>query len=67
MTETGLSKRQQQILEFIDAETRQPGYPPSVREIGTAVGLGLDGSLLVDAGDGPVAVRAGDVVHLRPI
>ena len=30
MTETGLSKRQQQILEFIDAETRQRGYPPSV-------------------------------------
>ena len=39
MTETGLSKRQQQILEFVDAETRQRGYPPSVREIGTAVGL----------------------------
>ena len=39
MAETGLSKRQQQILEFIDAETRQRGYPPSVREIGTAVGL----------------------------
>ena len=39
MTETGLSKRQQQILEFIDSETRQRGYPPSVREIGTAVGL----------------------------
>ena len=39
MTETGLSKRQQQILEFIDAETRQRGYPPSVREIGAAVGL----------------------------
>jgi len=34
--------------------------------VGTAVGLDLDGSLLVDAGDGPVAVRAGDVVHLRP-
>ena len=35
--------------------------------LGTAVGLDLDGSLLVDAGDGPVAVRAGDVVHLRPV
>ena len=34
--------------------------------VGTAVGLDLDGSLLVDAGAGPVAVRAGDVVHLRP-
>jgi len=35
--------------------------------VGTAVGLDLDGSLLVDAGDGPVAIRAGDVVHLRPV
>ena len=33
---------------------------------GTAVDLALDGSLLVDSGDGPVAFRAGDVVHLRP-
>jgi len=32
---------------------------------GTAVDLALDGSLLVDSGDGPVAFRAGDVVHLR--
>ena len=39
MTVTGLSQRQQQILEFIDTETRERGYPPSVREIGTAVGL----------------------------
>ena len=35
--------------------------------VGTAVGLDLDGSLLVDAGDGPVAVWAADVVHLRPV
>jgi repressor LexA len=27
------------VLEFIDAEVRQRGYPPSVREIGDAVGL----------------------------
>jgi repressor LexA len=27
------------VLEFIDAEVRQRGYPPSVREIGEAVGL----------------------------
>ena len=33
---------------------------------GTAVDLALDGSLLVDSGDGLVAFRAGDVVHLRP-
>ena len=27
------------MLEFIDSEVRQRGYPPSVREIGEAVGL----------------------------
>jgi repressor LexA len=35
----GLTERQRQVLEFIDAEVRQRGYPPSVREIGEAVGL----------------------------
>src|SRR5476649_2605128 len=34
-----LTARQRQVLEFIDAEVRQRGYPPSVREIGEAVGL----------------------------
>ena len=34
-----LTTRQRQVLEFIDAEVRQRGYPPSVREIGDAVGL----------------------------
>jgi repressor LexA len=34
-----LTPRQQQVLEFIDAEVRHRGYPPSVREIGEAVGL----------------------------
>ncbi len=34
-----LSKRQQQILEFIRSEVANKGYPPSVREIGEAVGL----------------------------
>ena len=36
---TKLSKRQQDILDFIKDEVRQKGYPPSVREIGEAVGL----------------------------
>jgi repressor LexA len=35
----GLTDRQRQVLEFIDAEVRRRGYPPSVREIGEAVGL----------------------------
>jgi repressor LexA len=35
----GLSKRQQAILDFIRKNIREKGYPPSVREIGEAVGL----------------------------
>ncbi len=34
-----ISDRQQSILEFIRSEVRERGYPPSVREIGEAVGL----------------------------
>jgi repressor LexA len=34
-----LTPRQRQVLEFIDAEVSRRGYPPSVREIGEAVGL----------------------------
>jgi repressor LexA len=34
-----LTPRQRQVLEFVDAEVRRRGYPPSVREIGEAVGL----------------------------
>jgi repressor LexA len=36
---TKLSKRQEDILAFIKEEVRAKGYPPSVREIGEAVGL----------------------------
>lgn len=34
-----LTRRQEQILEFIRAEIHRRGYPPSVREIGEAIGL----------------------------
>jgi len=34
-----MSRRQQAILDFIKASVRERGYPPSVREIGEAVGL----------------------------
>lgn len=34
-----LTLRQQQILDFIVVEVKSKGYPPSVREIGAAVGL----------------------------
>lgn len=36
---TKISKRQQDILEFIKQQVSEKGYPPSVREIGEAVGL----------------------------
>ena len=39
MTETTLTERQREILDFIEAQMRARGYPPSVREIGEAVGL----------------------------
>lgn len=34
-----LTERQREILEFIKQQVREKGYPPSVREIGEAVGL----------------------------
>lgn len=34
-----LSQRQQAILDFISNQVKEKGYPPSVREIGDAVGL----------------------------
>ena len=36
---TNLTARQREILEVIDRYMRERGYPPSVREIGEAVGL----------------------------
>jgi repressor LexA len=38
-TETGLTERQRTILEVIRASVTSRGYPPSIREIGDAVGL----------------------------
>ena len=34
-----LNKRERAILKFIEKELKENGYPPSVREIGKAVGL----------------------------
>lgn len=39
MAETGLTGKRRQILEFIAEQIRSRGFPPSVREIGEAVGL----------------------------
>jgi repressor LexA len=39
MAESTLTPRQREILETIERHMRDHGYPPSVREIGEAVGL----------------------------
>ena len=39
MADTQLSGKKRQILEYIESSLRDRGYPPSVREIGEAVGL----------------------------
>lgn len=39
MAEVTLTPRQREILEVIDQHQRERGFPPSVREIGAAVGL----------------------------
>src|SRR5919112_1203798 len=39
MTETTLTGKRREILDFIDSQLRERGFPPSVREIGEAVGL----------------------------
>ena len=40
-----LNDRQQQIIEFIQSEVQSKGYPPSVREIGKAIGLSSSSSV----------------------
>src|SRR3954449_4281807 len=39
MAELKLTNRQQQIFEFIKKHTSEKGYPPTVRDIGQAIGL----------------------------
>jgi repressor LexA len=39
MSETELTGKRREILDFIASQLRERGYPPSVREIGLAVGL----------------------------
>ncbi|MBA3289624.1 MAG: transcriptional repressor LexA [Acidimicrobiia bacterium] len=39
MHDPKITTRQRQVLEFIERQTRDRGYPPSVREIGEAIGL----------------------------
>ena len=45
MSNAQLTARQSQILECIEASIRDRGYPPSVRELGAAVGLASPSSV----------------------
>ena len=49
-----LSPRQREILEFVNTHVDEQGYPPTVREIGQAVGL-----------TSPSTVHRGHVVTLK--
>ncbi|HKY56987.1 MAG TPA: repressor LexA, partial [Aeromicrobium sp.] len=42
---TGLTQRQQMVLIFLREEIAKRGYPPSMREIGAAVGLASTSSV----------------------
>lgn len=39
MVDTELTGKRREILDFISAQIRERGYPPTVREVGEAVGL----------------------------
>ena len=41
MSQRKLSSRQREIYDYICTYTKTHGFPPSVREIGKAVGLSL--------------------------
>lgn len=45
MSNAQLTARQSQVLECIEASIRDRGYPPSVRELGAAVGLASPSSV----------------------
>jgi repressor LexA len=45
MDETGLTQRQRMVLEVIRDSVQRRGYPPSMREIGEAVGLNSTSSV----------------------
>ena len=71
-----LTERQQQVLDYIKEAVHERGYPPSVREIGDAVGLSSPSSVhaqlnsLVEAGmikKDPSKPRAIMIVEEHPM
>jgi len=39
MVELNLTKRQQEIFDYVKRHVGEHGYPPTVRDIGKAIGL----------------------------
>lgn len=71
-----LTPRQREILRFIQSEVMKKGYPPSVREIGSAVGLSSSSTVHGHLGKleekgyirrDPTKPRAIELVHERAI
>src|SRR5665811_152207 len=72
----GLSKRQEEILLTIEKLLKREGYPPTVREIGMAVGLSSPASVhnhlnalevLVRNGSGPRGVQERGRIQKMPL
>ena len=68
-----LTKRQQEIFDFIKSYSNKHGYPPTVRDIGKAVGLASSSTVHAHLANlekvgllrrDPAAIRAG--VILKP-
>ncbi len=58
-----LTKRQQEIFDFIRKYSAKYGYPPTVRDIGKAVGLGL----VLDGARPPGEPREDRAAATRPV
>lgn len=76
MRKKELTKRQEEILNFIIRQVQKKGYPPSVREIGKAVGLSSSSTVhshlttLEEKGylrRDPTKPRALEILGLRPL
>jgi len=57
-----LTDRQRQVLDFIKAEVRRKGFPPTVRDIGEAVGLSSSSTVHAHL----AALEAKGLIHRDP-
>src|SRR3954470_11802640 len=75
MADPQLTTRQQQIFDFIKRYTHEKGYPPTVRDIGQAIGLTSSSTVHAHLANlerlrlprgGPTKPRAMEVLVERP-